>query len=349
MPRPSPLFVAALLALLAAASTSATAASPASPTSAPQPTGTRPVPENQLLFRSTNIVRYNPLGLMSDNQLSLRHLLYRADDDALRRDNFVGLGITPQFSAAFTRLGVLAEVQPLSILRLWVHTELVGYYGAFGLLQSFSSPHADFAEATLSERGRLPEGDPQKNFATWGAQLALGADAQVKVGPVVARNLFRLIRGSYRLRDGDSVYYDQYYDVLAPNDGAFVNNDTDLLYFTDNGLVAGARMNVTQPFYGPEHYSAAERASGAPLTHDNGPTLRAGPLLAYTFFDDPAALLNKPTLILIGNWWLAHRYRTGVAVPQATPYVVVAFQVSADLMPRASPERRSIAADATGH
>ena len=319
-----------VLGLLGTLCGPAQAAQTASSTAPAQPSPDSP-PDNQLFFRSTNVFRYNPLGLITDNQLSFRHLLYRRDDNALMRNNFVGAGFTPQISAAFARVGALVEVQPLSVLRVWANFDVVGYFGTFGLLQSFDSPNADFSDTVISARGALPEGDAQKNFATWGSQLTLGVDLQMKVGPIAARNLFRLVRGSYQIRDGDTVYYDQFYDLLAPNNGIYVNNDTDLLYVSDFGLVAGVRMNVTQPFYGPEHFGAGDRAGG--LDHQNGPTFRAGPLATYTFFDDPTALFNKPTIIVVANWWGAHRYRTGADVNQAIPYLVVGFQVTSDLLP----------------
>ena len=278
------------------------------------------------------MVRLNPLGLISDTQLSFRRLLYRRDDNIFLRDNFVGAGLVPQFSPAFARLGALVEVQPLSILRLWASFEVVGYFGTFGLFQSFDSPRADFRDSVIAERGRLPAGDPAKNFATWGSQLNVGADLQLKLGPIAFRNLARVFRGEYQMRAGDTVYYDQLYDILAPNGGFALNNDTDLLGMTDFGLVVGARLNTTLPLYGPEHFSAAERTAGT-LTHDNGPTLRLGPVVTYTFFDDPKALFNKPTIIVMGNWWLAHRYRTGVDVSQLMPYLLVGFQVTTDLLP----------------
>lgn len=322
------LFGACLVLLTASAAHAAQTATSTAPVS---PTSTSP-PEHQLVLRSTNVFRYNPLGLISDNQLTFRRLLYRADDNVLLRDNFMGAGFTPQVSAAFARVGALVEVQPLSILRLWANFEVVGYFSTFGLFQSFDSPDADFRDSVISARGQLPDGDPAKNYPTWGSQLTLGMDLQLKVGPVAARNLLRLVRGSYQLRDGDTVYYDQFYDVLAPNNGLYLNNDTDLLYVSDFGLVAGLRMNVTQPFYGPEHLPVGERWTG-PTDHDNGPTLRAGPLISYTFFDDPTALFNKPTIIVVGNWWVAHRYRTGVDVNQAVPYFVIGFQMTTDLLP----------------
>jgi hypothetical protein len=278
------------------------------------------------------VLRVNPLGLISDTQLSFRRLMYRRDDTMVLRDNFVGAGIAPQFSPAFARLGALVEVQPLSMLRLWASFEVVGYFGTFGLFQSFDSPNADFRDSAITARGRLQDGDPAKSFATWGSQLNLGADLQMKLGPIAARNLARLVRGDYQMRAGDTVYYDQFYDVLAPNRGFYVNNDTDVLFMTDFGLVVGARMNTTMPLYGPEHYSALERTAET-LSQQNGPTLRLGPVITYTFYDDPSAIINKPTILMIGNWWLAHRYRTGVDVSQLMPYFLIGFQVTTDLLP----------------
>lgn len=283
------------------------------------------VPKDQVLFRSTNIFRYNPLGLISDNQITWRHRLY-VDDSVLLRDNFFGLGLAPQVSAAFARLGAMFELQPLSVLRLWGNAEVVGYFGSFGLFQSFEHANSDFSDSEISRRGALPDGDRLKNTPTWGTQLTLGADLQFKVGPVAARNLFRLVRGDYQMRDGDSVYYDQFYDVLAPNRGVFVSNDTDVLYITDFGLIAGLRMNTTMPFYADEHHVAGENQ------HENGPTLRAGPLVTYTFFDDERAVLNKPTLLVSTQWYAFHRYRTGADVSRLVPYVVVGLQFSGDLM-----------------
>lgn len=303
-----------------------------------EPTTTEPTttpsgpPQHQLFVRSTAVLRVNPLGLISDTQLSFRRLMYRRDDTMVLRDNFVGAGIAPQFSPAFARLGALVEVQPLSMLRLWASFEVVGYFGTFGLFQSFDSPHADFRDSTISARGRLQDGDPAKSFATWGTQLNLGADLQMKLGPIAARNLARVVRGDYQMRAGDTVYYDQFYDVLAPNRGFYVNNDTDVLFMTDFGLVVGARMNTTMPLYGPEHDSALERTAET-LSQQNGPTLRLGPVITYTLYDDPSALINKPTILMIGNWWLAHRYRTGVDVSQLMPYFLIGFQVTTDLLP----------------
>ena len=58
-----------------------------------------------------------------------------------------------------------------------------------------------------------------------------------------------------------------------------------------------------------------------PMTH------RVGPFLAYRFYSEPrgSTMFNEPTIILIVNWWLSHRYRTGEDVSQAVPYIVLGF------------------------
>ena len=54
-------------------------------------------------------------------------------------------------------------------------------------------------------------------------------------------------------------------------------------------------------------------------------------MLAYTFFDDPDATFNRPTALLIANWWLAHRYRTGEENSAALPYIVLGFRFEGEL------------------
>jgi hypothetical protein len=294
----------------------------APPVSKPKP------PRTRFVYRTLNVFRYNPLGLISDNHLAMRYRLFEPDS-LLFSDTYVGLGITPTLSGGYSRIGVLAEVKPLALIRLWTKLEMTGYYGIFDHLQSFRTAGDDFSDGGLSLLGELAEENSGRNYATWGFELTLGMDLQMKLGPIAARNLTRAVRGDYKLRGDDRLYYDPQYDVLAPNRGWFISNDTDLLYVSDFGLVAGVRANTAMPFYDASHYRGVDPAD-APL---NGPTFRAGPLVAYTFFDDPGAWFNKPTLLAIVNWNIAHRWRTGADVHQAIPYALVGFIMVGDLLP----------------
>ena len=45
---------------------------------------------------------------------------------------------------------------------------------------------------------------------------------------------------------------------------------------------------------------------------------------------------DAPTLLLVANWYLSHRYRTGADTSPALPFLLAAFAFSGDLV-RSSP------------
>ena len=49
--------------------------------------------------------------------------------------------------------------------------------------------------------------------------------------------------------------------------------------------------------------------AGQERDNPNTPAVRLGPLAAYVIDEEPGGWFDKPTLILIVNWWLEHRYR----------------------------------------
>ena len=281
-------------------------------------------------YTTNNAFRVNPLGLISSNTLGARYRLFEPDD-LLFSETYAGLAIVPALSGGFGKVGVLAEVQPLALLRLWARFDAVGYFGTFNLFQSFQSPNADFSDTKLSELGALEA--PAKNYAAAGFQTTLGIDLKAKYGPFAFRSLTRFIHSNFNMREGDTVFFDQLYDQLLPNNGWGLSNDFDLLYLTDFGLIAGLRTNLGMQFYGAEHFAEGEIAfaAGDPW-EQNGPIVRSGPLLAYTFFDEPGARFNKPTLILNTQFHVLHRFRTGQDVNRFVPYAFVAFIMTGDLL-----------------
>ena len=135
------------------------------------------------------------------------------------------------------------------------------------------------------------------------------------------------------MREGDTVFFDQLYDQIFPNNGWALSNDFDLLYLTDFGLVAGLRTNWGMQFYGAEHFAEGETPfREGDAWQQNGPIVRTGPLVAYTFFDEPGARFNKPTLILNTQFHVLHRFRTGQDVKRWVPYAFVAFIMTGDLL-----------------
>lgn len=186
-------------------------------------------PRHRVVYRDLTLVRVNPLGLITDARLSYRYRLYEHPSVALR-DNFVSVGLAPTLSAAFARIGPIVEVQPASFLTLWAQYELIGYFGSFNLLQSF--PTVDRAKVNYSDTSlrALSKGDAAtKNYATTGTQLLVGANLQLKVGPIVFRDQARAGRPDMKLRAGDRAFYDIYYDLLVGDGGWWAHNDADLL------------------------------------------------------------------------------------------------------------------------
>lgn len=273
-------------------------------------------PLNRFVHRNSLAVRYNPLGLIYDGRFAYRRRLYRSDSTALR-DNFVSIGVAPGASPAFGRVGVVAEVQPLSVLTLYVLYEAVMYFGALDHLQSFASASSDFSD------GSLDAGD---EYVTFGSQLMFGANVQLKVGDFVLRTQFKLIRGNLDLRNGDRTYYDPFYDVLAPDRGWFLTNDADALYQPSFGLVAGLRYSATRPFYQARHFDPAEAQGPDHRLH------RVGPLVGWAIRQrdgDPLNLL----VFAAAQWWVVHRYRTGAESPAALPMLAAGVQATGDLIP----------------
>ncbi|MCK5800266.1 MAG: hypothetical protein KAI47_23910, partial [Deltaproteobacteria bacterium] len=79
---------------------------------------------------------------------------------------------------------------------------------------------------------------------------------------------------------------------------------------------------VVHAFYPCDWLAVAE--------NPNTPNQKIGPLFAYTFAKSWGGL-QRPTVILVLNWWLQNRYRTGQRVTQALPYGIVAFTFSGEL------------------
>lgn len=288
-------------------------------------------PRHRVVHRNTFALRVNPLGLLYDGRFMYRFRLYESESKALR-DNFLGIGLAPTASPAFVRVGPYVEFNPLTVLGFWAAAQVTQYFGTFNLLQGFAGAQSNFSDAQLARNGAPSDGSGDDNYAATGWELTLGATFQVKVKSVVIKSAARLVRGDFNLKTGQRVYYDQFYDVLAPNRGFFFTNDLDVLWQgLENKLVAGARYTVTLPFYDPaQHLDPSSTA-----TVNNG-MHRVGPFVGYTFKSVDGAGFNNPTVFLLVQWWLVHRFRTGAdadSVSQALPLLGVGFQATGDFLP----------------
>jgi hypothetical protein len=282
----------------------------------------QPPPQHRLVHRNLFIIRNTPLGVGIDSRLSYRYRLYKSESPALR-DNFLGVGAASLLSPAFVRVGPYAEFNPLSVFSVWATAQYIKYFGTFDLVQGFPGAQSDFSDSAI-------ERNAANHQAAHGWELTLGASFQAKVSNIVFRNQVRMIRGDLKLRPGERIYYDQLYDVGAPNKGWFLTNDVDLMYQTrGNKLLVGARYTITAPFYDEAKHFDPE----SPVTSVHNGSQRLGPSIAYTFKNEDGARFNTPTVLLIAQWWLRHRFRTGADSSGALPVVGVGFQTTGDLLP----------------
>jgi len=282
-----------------------------------------PTPKEQLFYQNLTVVRINPIGLQNQFELDWRHRLYDPGDSLIMSQNYWALFASPVLTPGLMRLGLGVKFQPLAILKLEVKWEYLNYFGNFDLLQSYPSvTDANFSDSDIADGG-----DAGRNYATDGWQLTLDGEARAKVGPVIVRSRFKAGYLEVALKGDDKVFYEQYVDLLLPGKGWFFTNDLDLLFQLSKHLIVGVRHAFMDVQYPDDAFQP-----GDPRETDSAPTHRLGPLVAYTFSDEPGSAFNKPTLLLLVNWYLQHRYRTGEDTSQAFPYIVLGFAFSGDFI-----------------
>jgi hypothetical protein len=280
-------------------------------------------PRFRIAISNLLVGRVNPLGLEDQLRIGPQMVLYRSDSMAMR-DNFIFFGFTPKVNPAFVKVGPSLEVQLASMLNLRFGYELVYWFGTFGLFQSYNTPNADYSDTAIAQ-GR----DAGLNYRTGGAHFTFEPTLQMRLGPIALRNRFSIEHWAINTRPGDTVFYEQTLDTLIPANGWVISNDLDLLYLTKFRFIAGVRYSIVQPLYKPGDFQPTED----PNTNYNGHQ-RVGPLLAYSFFDKGFVRFNRPTLILIVNWYVSHRWRTGLDVNQGIPYLVLGFAFTSDIIPK---------------
>lgn len=288
---------------------------------ADEPPPPPPVPEHRITFDNLLVGRINPLGLEDQYNLAYKYRLYESSSAALR-ENYVAVALSPTFSPGITRMGGSVEIRPATVLTLSAGFYQMIFPGAFSLGQSFQNADDDYSDTELKRRDK--EGTPDEdNYTTGGWQAHLRAVALGKLGPIVIRDDLQVYVGEFRLREGDQLYYDQRTDLLVPNGGVQLTNDTDVLYMTDFGLIAGIRTSIAHAFVPDDMLG--------PSGENPMPTVRLGPAVSYTFFDEPGASFNKPALLVLTQWWLKHPWRTGQDVSQAMPMIILGFRCEGEL------------------
>ena len=264
--------------------------------------------------------RLNPLGTKNDFKLHVKRELFDIDH-ILFKDTYVGTTLISSLKPTAVFLGLGAEFQPLAILKLSATVEWVRYFTRFVNVMSFPTASAEYGDSDIEKLGKAGE-----NYATRAVYVSLAALLQAKVGPIAVRNDLKVTYVNIDLEPGDTVYYEIEWDLLPQNRSWVLFNTTDVLYLADFGLIAGVRYSLAHAFYDERAF-----ATGESHKNPNSPTHRIGPLVGYSF-TTKWKTFEKPTLLLIANWWIKHRYRTGQDVSQGMPYIVLAFAFKGTLL-----------------
>ncbi|MGB1698580.1 MAG: hypothetical protein ACPHRO_01420, partial [Nannocystaceae bacterium] len=264
--------------------------------------------KHTVTYSNLTAARLNPLGLVNRLLFEYRYRLYDTPS-LLKNGSYVGAAVEPFVTPAMARLSAGLIVQPLAILRLKATYGLFAHFGNFQFMQSYDTPTAEHFTAEYYAT-------TDNRYASLGTQGILGVLLQAKVRSLAIRNDLNFYRTDVDLKDNngfdgkDDVFYYIQDDIMIAAHGWHLTNDTDVLYLSKFGLTAGLRTTVTKAFYPADVFLPGESTDDP-----NGPTVRMGPLLAYTFYDKPEKKkrFNKPTFLLITQWWVKHRYRTGAA------------------------------------
>ncbi|MFV8752971.1 hypothetical protein ACNOYE_20690 [Nannocystaceae bacterium ST9] len=283
---------------------------------------------HSIQYSSLLTPRLNPLGLQEALWVGYQYRLYRKTAP-LFRDSNLGLFLRPTTSPAIALIGPTLQYQPLAILRFRLTWSFVGWFGNFDFMESYQSPWDDFSDTRVDEQTRKHE-----NYSTTGHQTELEVLFQIRYRGLVLRNTFVADYNDMKLRGDDDLYFDVRIDALVPNRGWVLSDDIDLLWFTDFAgprhatLITGARATLVDAIYPDSVYEPGDERRDP-----NGPTLRLGPMLGWVFYDRPDVhpRFNKPTLLLLSQWHILHRWRTGRDVSQGYPTLVVALMFSGQL------------------
>lgn len=288
-------------------------------------------PKHSLVYTSLLAARINPLGLEERLWMGYQYRLYDKDKTILNGSN-LGLFIRPLVSPAMVLIGPTIQVQPAAVLRLRATYSYVQYFGTFQYFQSYQSPHDDFSQTRLDIQA-----DNEENYAVGGQQVELEALVQIKVKSLAIRSTTAGFYNHFspdNMRGDDDLFYSVRYDALVPARGWFLTNDTDVLWLQqlkghrNATLIAGARASTVMPFYSDDLYEPGESTD-----NPNGPQFRLGPSLGYIFYDRPGRYprFNKPTLLLLSQWNVKHRWRTGRDISTALPTIAIVFAFSGQL------------------
>jgi hypothetical protein len=276
----------------------------------------QPYVHKGFVYRSTTSVRYNPLGLSTFFRVGYQRPLLGPRESILLQRTYIGVNAITTITPAFIRGGIRLDVQPLAFLQFLFAYEGMGLFGTFDTLQSFRRVSEDFGDVASAERGKRGLAYP-----TTGGIFTAEAILQAKLGPMLLVSDTQFIHTDFTIKSGDRFYADLPLSMLAQDNGWQVTNETDLLFVTSFGLLAGVRHGVYHTFF-----DASVIAGDEPRAKEITPIEFAGPLLGWQFEEhNGPKRFNAPAIFLNVNWWIRNPYRTGQEVSPFVPYIIGGF------------------------
>jgi hypothetical protein len=154
-------------------------------------------------------VSVNPIGLQDQLTVSWRWGL-SASKNPFLSDAHVAVGVSNNFSPAYERFEMWAELSPLSVLDLKAGLEPVFYFGTFGHLVGFPSYDADFGK---DEREAIKD----QAVSRTGIRYHLSPTFKIKIGRVVARTGAEF--EWWRVDGPGAFFYEPMRDTLLDSEG----------------------------------------------------------------------------------------------------------------------------------
>lgn len=134
-----------------------------------------PPPKTERLLRDTVALSVNNIGLQNALDLSWTRPITTSSNPLLREAH-VSAGVTNIVTPSHVRLGVWAEMAPLSVFDVRIGAEPAAYYGTFGSLMSFSSYSDDFSgDARKAREHQAAAGAAGRLYASPALRARAGA------------------------------------------------------------------------------------------------------------------------------------------------------------------------------
>jgi len=269
--------------------------------------------DHRWIYHNLTAVRVNPLGLTNRFRTGYRMQLSHRPEPAFM-DSYASLQLDTEITPAYGVVGGRLEVQPIALFNFWGSYGFVGSFGSFGNTHSLPSAQDRYDDDTL-------DATKDQDYSATGHKAIISGMFQFGMAGLAIRNNVKGHWMSMDLKDNDKVFWDATLDVMIPDAGWVITNDADLLVLTDFDLKLGIRHTLTHALYRSEHRADQPNIST--------PHHRIGPAVIYTFFEDGiGSMWDKPTVVLLAQWWAKHRYRTSQS--PGLPYLVVAFVQQGD-------------------